>query len=462
MRDDVDLARGRGLRHRGGPLPGAHRRAAPRCRERRARAAGRRRGAALRRHRRALLPGHEPDLVDAGGDVAGGVHDRGGVSAHLAALPADGRGRVRGAGGRGADPARAARAVAAASRAGDGRASVRPTSCSRRWAWRCSRSPRCWRSSTSSRTATSSASSSSASIARGTPLETLDRLAHRCVSIGFPVFTLAIVTGAIWVARLGLLHGPGGAAPRIPVRGRHLDRVRGAAHRPGRGRLARAARGVADAGRLRRHGAGGRRRTSSATRCRQMAGREHRSAARRCVARTAPVAVRERLAVEPDAVAPALAELTGAARRCARRRCSSTCNRVELYVAVRRRRPRGDRAGGGAGAARRRRGGRSGRAPLPAPRRRGRPPPVPGRVQPGFAGGRRAADPRPDQAGVRDRRPARHGGRRAARLLRGRRVPRRAARAARDGDRAATRCRSARWPSTSRARSSATSRGGAC
>ena len=50
-------------------------------------------------------------------------------------------------------------------------------------------------------------------MARGTPLETLDRLAHRCVSIGFPVFTLAIVTGAIWVARLGLLHGRGTLRP---------------------------------------------------------------------------------------------------------------------------------------------------------------------------------------------------------------------------------------------------------
>jgi len=39
----------------------------------------------------------------------------------------------------------------------------------------------------------------------GAPLDTLDRLAARCVSIGFPIFTLALVTGAIWVARLGLL-----------------------------------------------------------------------------------------------------------------------------------------------------------------------------------------------------------------------------------------------------------------
>ncbi len=42
-------------------------------------------------------------------------------------------------------------------------------------------------------------------VGRGTPLDTLDRLALRCVSIGFPIFTVAIVTGALWVARLGLL-----------------------------------------------------------------------------------------------------------------------------------------------------------------------------------------------------------------------------------------------------------------
>jgi ABC-type uncharacterized transport system permease subunit len=52
---------------------------------------------------------------------------------------------------------------------------------------------------------------------RGTPLETLDRLAHRCISIGFPVFTLAIVTGAIWVARLGILHGRGSLRPEYLI-----------------------------------------------------------------------------------------------------------------------------------------------------------------------------------------------------------------------------------------------------
>ena len=47
----------------------------------------------------------------------------------------------------------------------------------------------------------------------GAPLETLDRLALRCVLAGFPVFTLAIVTGAIWIARLGGVAGPAPLRP---------------------------------------------------------------------------------------------------------------------------------------------------------------------------------------------------------------------------------------------------------
>ena len=38
---------------------------------------------------------------------------------------------------------------------------------------------------------------------KGAPLESLDRLAHRLVWIGFPIFTLAMVLGAIWVSKLG-------------------------------------------------------------------------------------------------------------------------------------------------------------------------------------------------------------------------------------------------------------------
>ncbi len=37
----------------------------------------------------------------------------------------------------------------------------------------------------------------------GAPLEALDRLAHRLAWFGFPVFTIALVLGAMWTARLG-------------------------------------------------------------------------------------------------------------------------------------------------------------------------------------------------------------------------------------------------------------------
>ncbi|HSD90203.1 MAG TPA: cytochrome c biogenesis protein CcsA [Kofleriaceae bacterium] len=38
---------------------------------------------------------------------------------------------------------------------------------------------------------------------RGAPLEKLDRLAHRLVWAGFPIFTVSLILGAIWVSRLG-------------------------------------------------------------------------------------------------------------------------------------------------------------------------------------------------------------------------------------------------------------------
>lgn len=38
---------------------------------------------------------------------------------------------------------------------------------------------------------------------RGAPLESIDRISHRLVWIGFPIFTLALVLGAMWVAKLG-------------------------------------------------------------------------------------------------------------------------------------------------------------------------------------------------------------------------------------------------------------------
>ena len=38
---------------------------------------------------------------------------------------------------------------------------------------------------------------------RGAPLEALDKLSHRLIWVGFPIFTVSLVLGAIWVSRLG-------------------------------------------------------------------------------------------------------------------------------------------------------------------------------------------------------------------------------------------------------------------
>ena len=72
----------------------------------------------------------------------------------------------------------------------------------------------------------------------------------RCVSFGFPVFTLTIVTGAAWIAKLGLLQHGGGGAARIPA---DRDRLGGAgrlAAGAAGDRVAGAAGGLADGGRI--------------------------------------------------------------------------------------------------------------------------------------------------------------------------------------------------------------------
>lgn len=38
---------------------------------------------------------------------------------------------------------------------------------------------------------------------RGAPIEALDRLSHRLIWIGFPIFTLSLVLGAVWTSKLG-------------------------------------------------------------------------------------------------------------------------------------------------------------------------------------------------------------------------------------------------------------------
>jgi ABC-type uncharacterized transport system permease subunit len=38
---------------------------------------------------------------------------------------------------------------------------------------------------------------------KGPPLEMLDTVVQRCVNVGFPIFTVAIILGAVWMAHLG-------------------------------------------------------------------------------------------------------------------------------------------------------------------------------------------------------------------------------------------------------------------
>ena len=61
-------------------------------------------------------------------------------------------------------------------------------------------------------------------LSREAPLATLDRLALRCVSFGFPIFTIALVTGAIWIARLGGSRRPRRAGRSTCWRGRRGSR----------------------------------------------------------------------------------------------------------------------------------------------------------------------------------------------------------------------------------------------
>ena len=81
----------------------------------------------------------------------------------------------------------------------------------------------------------------------GAPLESLDRLSHRLIWVGFPIFTVALVLGAMWTARLGEILG----RHRVRARRGDLDRVRDAARRAPDLRLARPARREADARGLR-------------------------------------------------------------------------------------------------------------------------------------------------------------------------------------------------------------------
>src|SRR5262249_52757487 len=117
------------------------------------------------------------------------------------------------------------------------------------------------------------------------------------------------------------------APPRVPGRDHHVAVVRRAGRRAGRAGLARAAHRVARAGRLRLRAGG--------------AGDLLRAAGRGGLMelfvvgiswRTAPVAVREKLAV-PDDEAGGLLEALRATPAVREAMLISTCNRVEIYGA---------------------------------------------------------------------------------------------------------------------------------
>jgi ABC-type uncharacterized transport system permease subunit len=44
----------------------------------------------------------------------------------------------------------------------------------------------------------------SAIVKKGAALDTLDRISHRCVEIGFPIFTVALITGVVWSAQMSI------------------------------------------------------------------------------------------------------------------------------------------------------------------------------------------------------------------------------------------------------------------
>ena len=147
-------------------------------------------------------------------------------------------------------------------------------------------------------------------------------LSHRLIWVGFPIFTVALVLGAIWVVAARREPRP----PRVSARRRHVVRVRGAARRAHGLRLARPARGAADAGRLR----GRARRARDLSRCAGwwvcselfVVGISWR---------TAPVAVREKLAFREEELAQHAASDSPPQLPVAEALLISTCNRVEVY-----------------------------------------------------------------------------------------------------------------------------------
>jgi ABC-type uncharacterized transport system permease subunit len=181
-------------------------------------------------------------------------------------------------------------------------------------------------------------------------LARLDGMSQRLVAVGFPLFTVAMVLGMIWVGQ----RGSGMARPEYVAAVVTWLCLRRAPRRPPGPGLARPPRRVGDPGRVRLGAVG----LVDLLR----AARGGRVTAELFVVglswRTAPVAVREHLAFAEDELAPVLADVRAAAG-VAEAMLVSTCNRVEVYGAA----PAGEGAAVAAAAARRALVAR--RAPVP-------------------------------------------------------------------------------------------------
>ena len=246
---------------------------------------------------------------------------------------------------------------------------------------------------------------------RGAALETLDTLNRRCIVFGFPLFTVAVITGAVWGVQLHdqLFTPQYSIAAAAWIMYAVLLVARVTAGWRGRraaimtiGGFATSLTVLLDLLRARL------RRRAALVMARQLGivGLSHK---------TAPIEVRERVAFAEDALADALRRLV-AVPGVGEAMIVSTCNRVELYAGV-------DDDGGARGAAalpdrRARAAARAcARTSTRTTGNEALAPPVPRRLVARLDGGRRVADPRPGQGGVRRR--ARRGHARAGAAARG-------------------------------------------
>ena len=231
-------------------------------------------------------------------------------------------------------------------------------------------------------------------------LDVLDDINYRCLTFGFPLLTIAIITGAIWAETAWGTYWSWD--PEGNLVAHHLVHLRRPAPRKNDHRLARQESRYSCDHRLLRapvHLPGGESPSESISA--QLPAAARRPAEMNIVVvglshKTASVDIREKVAFLPTQMDKPLRELV-ALPDITEGVIVSTCNRVEIYATTH------DVAGGMATAeavSRRlpqRCPGCPGAAPVQPLWRSSDPSRLPGRFEPRLHGGGRAADPRPDQ-----------------------------------------------------------------